>query len=165
METPNPLGPTPQVGALLLRWVSALVQVRPGPGFKPVSSWYARRYPREEPGVLAKAVALTKDVRVVRVSDVAVEAEVPSETNPSKTYRVKVYLYPLDFECTCPYSEHHFNPCKHVLAVVLRLIAEPITRDFESFYYRTLTGRQLASAVHYALCVHAYMKAEQHTRV
>jgi hypothetical protein len=156
METPA------HVGALLLRWIAALVQVRPGPGFKPVSSWYARRYPEEKPGVLAKAVALIKDVRVVRVSDVAVEAEVPSETNPSKTYRVKVYLYPLDFECTCPYSEHHYNPCKHVLAVVLRLIAEPITRDFESFYYRTLTGRQLASAAHYALCVHAYLKAGQH---
>jgi hypothetical protein len=158
MDTPA------HVGALLLRWVAALVQVRPGPGFKPVSSWYARRYPEEKPGVLAKAVALAKDVRVVRVSDVAVEAEVPSST-PGKVYRVKIYLFPLfDFECTCPHGEHRFNPCKHVIAAILALIAEPITRDFENFY-RTLEGRVLASAVHYALCVHAYMKAKQHTRV
>jgi hypothetical protein len=160
------MGTPAHVGSLLLRWVSALVQVRPGPDFKPVSGWHAKTYPREEPGVLAKAVALAKDVRVVRVSDVAVEAEVPSESTPGKVYRVKIYLFPLfDFECTCPHGEHRFNPCKHVVATVLALIAEPITRDFEGFYYRTLEGRVLASAVHYALCVHAYMKAKQHTRV
>jgi hypothetical protein len=159
------MGTPAHVGSLLLRWVSALLQVRPGPDFKPVSGWYSRRYPREEPGVLAKAVTLTKRVRVVRVTDMVVETEVPSETDPSKTYRVKVYLYPFDYECTCPHSEYRFNPCKHVIAAVLALIAEPITRDFEDFYYNTLEGRMLASAVHYALCVHAYMKAKQHTRV
>jgi len=147
METPAHVDP------LLLRWISALVQVRLGPDFKPVSSW-----------VLAKAVALTKDVRVVRVSDVAVEVEVPSESDPSRVYRVKIYLFPLfDFECTCPHGEHRFNPCKHVIATILALIAKSITRDFE--FYNTLEGRMLASAVHYALCVHAYIKAKQHTRV
>ena len=151
----------PAVHGLLLYWVRNLAGIEvTDPEFRPVSSWYAKRYPREKEGVLAKAVRLASKVRVVRRAYEVVEAEVPSESEPGRVYRVKVYLYPaFDFECTCPHSQYRFNPCKHVLATVLALLAEPIAGDPEGFYAETLIGRSLASAVHRALCVHAYLKA------
>jgi hypothetical protein len=38
-----------------------------------------------------------------------------------ESYTVKIYM-PLDFECDCPYSQHHFTPCEHVFAVILRIL-------------------------------------------
>jgi len=144
-------------------WIATLASARvTDPEFKPVSSWYARRYPREEPGVLAKTVGLVGRVRLVRTTAEMVEAEVPSETDPSKTYRVRIYATPrfFDFECDCPHGEHRFNPCKHVIAVVLRILADS-SPMLEDLGLDSILGRRVATLVHYALCVHAYLKARQ----
>jgi len=154
---------SPDVSDTIKAWIAALANVQVSdPGFRPASSWYARRYPREEPGVLAKALRLVDRVRVVRVADGVVEAEVPSESDPGKTYRVRVCATPrfFDFECGCPHGERRFNPCKHVIAVVLRILADssPMLEDLS---FDSIFGRRVATLVHYALCVHAYLKARQ----
>lgn len=147
-------------GVKLLAWVEELskIHIPKGSGFKPVSSWRAGFY-REKPGVLAKAVNLVGKVRITRVSDGVVEAVVPSEGEPGRYYRVKIYTDPLDFECECPHGKHRFNPCKHVIAVVLAVIAS--LSPLGSELYETPRGVAIASAVHMALCVHAYLKARQ----
>ena len=48
-------------------------------------------------------------------------ADVPSESDPNVTYTVTIYM-PLDFDCSCPHGQHRFNPCKHVYAVVLKIL-------------------------------------------
>jgi len=112
----------------------------------------------EEGGVLARALKLVDRVRLVRVSPEVVEAEVPGESDPSRTYVVRVYVEPLDFECSCPHGEHRFNPCKHVIATVLRLV-----RD-----YMTVAGRGaevvIPVAIHEGLSKLAYLKARNYSR-
>lgn len=153
----------PHVSDTIKAWVATLASVQvTDPGFKPASGWHAKRYPREEPGVLAKAVRLVEKVRVVRETGDMVEAEVPSESKPSKTYRVRVYATPrfFDYECSCPHGEHRFNPCKHVIATILKILADS-SPMLEDLGFDTLLGRRIAVLVHYALNVHAYLKARQ----
>jgi len=153
----------PDVSDTIKAWIVTLANVQvTNPEFKPTSSWYARRYPREEPGVLAKAVRLVSKVRIARITAEMVEAEVPSETDPSKTYRVRIYATPrfFDFECDCPHGEHRFNPCKHVIATVLRVLVDS-SPMLEDLGFDTLLGRRVATLVHYALNVHAYLKSRQ----
>jgi hypothetical protein len=157
MDSPNPV-PPPIVAYKVLVQTLELARLPAGPGYKPPSRWYARMYPEEKPGVLAKAVKLVDRVRLVRITPEVVEAEVPSESDPGRVYRVRVYVDPLDFECECPHGEHRFNPCKHVLAVVLRLV-----RD-----YMTVAGRGaevvIPALVHEGLSKLAYYKARNYSR-
>jgi len=157
VQVPNPV-PTPIIAFKVLVQALELAEAPVGPGYRSPSKWYARRYPREEPGVLAKALRLVDRVRLVRISPEVVEAEVPSESDPSRTYVVRVYVEPLDFECSCPHGEHRFNPCKHVIAAVLRLV-----RD-----YMTVAGRGaevvIPVAIHEGLSKLAYLKARNYSR-
>ena len=57
----------------------------------------------------------------------AVKVEIPSSRDPSRMHVVTLKwspLYPLEYACTCEWSEHHFYPCHHVYAAVYRLIEE-----------------------------------------
>ncbi len=97
-----------------------------GGDYKPTSFYYTRRGWREEDGVYKRGLKLKGNVRIqaINIDDGVgeVEAEVLSE-NGVRRYRVKVTI-PLDFECTCPWGFHRFNPCKHVYATVLRVIED-----------------------------------------
>ncbi|MEM0285021.1 MAG: SWIM zinc finger family protein [Sulfolobales archaeon] len=134
-----------------------LAQLSVGPDYRPPSKW--RRYSRgrEEEGVLSRAVRLAWRVRLVRVSPEVVEAEVPSERNPGATYRVRVYVNPLDFECSCPNGEHRFNPSKHVIAAVLKLVWDYMSYTGEA--PEELARLAIAGAVHEGLSKLAYLKA------
>jgi len=125
-------------------------------GYKPPSKWVVYRGWREENGVLAKASRLVSEVRIARLTSTVVEAVVPSESEPGKTYAVKVYVSPLDFECSCPHGELRFNPCKHVIAVVLKLIYDALNAaglNDESLRLR------VADVVYEGLSKLAYIKA------
>jgi uncharacterized Zn finger protein len=90
--------------------------------YKPTSYLYVKG---ERKGVFAKGLELKDKVAVRRMSfdgdNWEVEALVPSESSPDTAYTVTIYL-PLDFECTCPWGQNRFNPCKHVHATVLKLL-------------------------------------------
>jgi len=157
MQTPNPV-PGPIIAFKVLVQVLELAEAPTGPRYRPPSRWYRRRGWVEEDGVLARALKLVSRVRLVRVSPEVVEAEVPSESDPSRTYVVRVFVDPLDFECSCPHGEYRFNPCKHVIATVLRLV-----RD-----YMTIAGKGaevvIPVAIHEGLSKLAYYKARNYSR-
>jgi hypothetical protein len=111
-------------------------------------------------GVFAKGLKLKDKVEVRRVvfdgDNWEAEAKVQSESNPNTIYTVKLYL-PLDFECDCPWGQYRFRPCKHVFAVVLRLleiagadVGDPILKHyvFEGLnrlaYHKAKTQRNFA---------------------
>jgi uncharacterized Zn finger protein len=106
-------------------------------GYKRVSFFYDGKGGK---GVFAKGLRLKDRVTVKRVvfdgDNWEVEATVPSESDPKATYVVKVYA-PLDFECNCPWGSYRFRPCKHVYAVILRIleIAGANVRDPILHYY------------------------------
>jgi len=156
MRTPNPV-PAPIIAFKVLVQALELAEAPVGSGYRPPSRWYRRRGWVED-GVLAKALKLVDRVRLVRVSPEVVEAEVPSESDPSGTYVVRIYVEPLDFECSCPHGEHRFNPCKHVIAAVLRLVGD----------YMTVAGRGaevvIPAAIHEGLSKLAYLKARNYSR-
>jgi uncharacterized Zn finger protein len=107
-----------------------------GKGYRPSSYLY---YKAGE-GVFAKALKLKDRVTVKKLvfdgDNWELEAEVPSETSPGTKYTVTIFV-PLDFECSCPHGQHRFNPCKHVYAVVLKILEmsgantrDPILRHY-----------------------------------
>lgn len=97
-----------------------------GDDFKPTSYLHKPGRLGDREGVFAKGLRLKDSVRFesIHVEDgyVEVVAIVPSESG-GREYRVKLTI-PLDFECTCPYQLYHFNPCKHVYAVTLKLLEQ-----------------------------------------
>jgi len=109
MRTPNPV-PAPIIAFKVLVQALELAEAPVGSGYRPPSRWYRRRGLVEEDGVLARALKLVDRVRLVRVSPEVVEAEVPSESDPSRTYVVRVYVEPLDFECSCPHVSTGSTP-------------------------------------------------------
>jgi len=123
-----------------------------GEGFRPSSFLYSRRGGREVEGVFARGLKLRRSVRILGVEGgegfAEVTAWVPSESGGGG-YEVRVSV-PLDFECSCPHGRHRFNPCKHVYAVVLRLL-EDAGVDVENWRTQIL--------VYMALNKLAYMKA------
>jgi uncharacterized Zn finger protein len=103
--------------------------------YKTTSFLYNKKGERE--GVFAKGLRMKDKAVIKKLSfdgdNWEVIATVPSESSP-KEYIVRVYA-PLDFECGCPWGQHRFRPCKHVFAVILRLleiagadIGDPILR-------------------------------------
>jgi hypothetical protein len=102
-----------------------------GKDYKPSSYLYVRRRSwgreREEKGVFGKALDLKDSVRIVSVSVGILGGElaavVPSESRPGEHYTVKLAV-PIDFECSCPWGQHRYNPCKHVFAAALKVLEE-----------------------------------------
>lgn len=147
----------------LMEWIARLAsQTIEDPSYKPSSYWLAKSYPREEPGVLAKAINLIDRVRIVERGLGYVEAIVPSESKEGENYKVKIEASPLtfDYSCTCPHGEHRFNPCKHVVASVLRIVADGYRiKNPKDFFTKNIDGRTVAVAIHTALNNHAYIKS------
>jgi hypothetical protein len=113
-----------------------------GEGYKPSSYLYVRRRvwgkEREEKGVFGKALELKDRVRIVAVTlgtlGGELVARVPSESRPGEHYTVKL-MVPVDFECSCPWGQHRYNPCKHVFAVVLKVLEEVgVAADYHLVY-------------------------------
>jgi len=96
-----------------------------GKGYKPSSFLYTRTRKGEGEGVFKKGIRLKDKVTIKKLTfdgdNWELIAEVQSESSPGIKYTV-VILVPLDFECSCPYGQHHFNPCKHVYAVALKIL-------------------------------------------
>ena len=109
-----------------------------GKDYKPTSYLYARAGRGE--GVFKKGLRLKDKVAIKKIvfdgDNWELVADVPSESNSNTTYTVTIYM-PLDFECSCPHGQHRFNPCKHVYAVVLKLleISGADTRDPVLWHY------------------------------
>ncbi|MDM7275440.1 MAG: hypothetical protein P3X22_004890 [Thermoprotei archaeon] len=159
---------------LLFRLImSSAVDV--GPGYKPSSGWVYRRYPRVVEGVLARSVRLVDKVEIVSVDDYGFEARVASEEDLKVQYSVRVYVSPIDpmveFECTCPYGERRFNPCKHVTASILALLNKyvedlKISGDkLEEGFYRDPEERRLIEAIYEGLNKAAYIKARSSSKL
>ena len=127
-------------------------------GYKTTSFLYDSKDRRE--GVFAKGLRMKGRVAVKKTAfdgdNWEVVAVVPSESDPNTMYTVKLYL-PLDFECDCPWGSYRFRPCKHVFAVVLRLLeiagadtGDPILRHFifeglnRLAYHKAKTARDSA---------------------
>jgi hypothetical protein len=136
--------PTPPIWVFGTRLMMEIINASQLPvdrGYRPTSYLYGRgRRGGEKEGVFAKGLKMKDKVVVKKMlfdgDNWEVEARVQSESSPDTTYTVLVYL-PLDFECTCPWSQHHFSPCKHVYATILRLleiagadVKDPIVRHY-----------------------------------
>ena len=52
-------------------------------------------------------------------------ARVPSESGVVDAHRVEATWglgIPLRFQCTCPWQEHHYTPCRHVYAAIYAVL-------------------------------------------
>jgi uncharacterized Zn finger protein len=111
-----------------------------GKNYKPSSYLYSHGRRGEREGVFKKGLMLKDKVVIGKTTfdgdNWELVAEVPSETSPDTKYAVAIYV-PLDFECSCPHGQHRFNPCKHVYAVVLKIleISGADTRDPIIWHY------------------------------
>jgi hypothetical protein len=133
--------PTPPVWVFSTRLLFELVNVSAipvGKDYRPSSYLYARTGKGE--GVFKKGLMLKDKVMIRKMvfdgDNWELVANVPSESDPNTTYTVTIYT-PLDFECSCPHGQYRFNPCKHVYAVVLKLleISGADTRDRILWHY------------------------------
>jgi hypothetical protein len=129
---------TPPVWVFSTRLVFELVNISTmpvGKGYKPSSFLYAKR----GEGVFRKGLRLKDKVTIKKLTfdgdNWELVAEVPSESSDAK-YTVAIYV-PLDFDCSCPHGQYRFNPCKHVYAVVLKIleisradISDPIIQHY-----------------------------------
>ncbi|MEM1685469.1 MAG: SWIM zinc finger family protein [Acidilobaceae archaeon] len=113
-----------QLAIRVIFTLAEIAGIEVGRDYKPTSYLYSYYKKRDNEGVFLKGLKLKDKVKIVKVTVDGeyseIIARVPSE-NSTKEYRVKIIL-PLDFECTCPYQQHHFNPCKHVYATMLKIL-------------------------------------------
>jgi len=122
---------TRRFGLILASQMIGTLFMPVGGDYKPSSYLYVRRRSwgreREEKGVFGKALELKDRVRIVSVSlgilGGELVARVPSESTPGEYYTVRISV-PIDFECSCPWGQHRYNPCKHVFAVALKVLEE-----------------------------------------
>jgi hypothetical protein len=135
-------GAVRRFGLILASQMIGTVFMPVGKDFKPTSYLYARRKSwgriKEEKGVFGKALDLKDRVRIVKVTMEFVGGElvarVPSESKPGEYYTVKLAI-PIDFECSCPWGQHRYNPCKHVFATALKVLEEAgVAADYNLVY-------------------------------
>jgi hypothetical protein len=129
-------------GLILASQMISVIFAPVGKDYRPSSYLYATRRSwgriKEEKGVFGKALELKDRVRIVGVSVEVMGGEltarVPSESKPGEYYIVKLAI-PIDFECSCPWGQHRYNPCKHVFATALRVLEEAgVTADYNLVY-------------------------------
>ncbi len=115
---------TPAVASFATRFLAELtraMRARVGRDYEP-TSFLTRE---GEKGVFARGLKLKGRVSIVGIRSkgnmVVLTAMVPSETKKGVQYEVKLTL-PLGFKCSCEWNKHQFYPCKHVYAVVLKVL-------------------------------------------